>query len=77
MKKLSLLINLYTSIIKKLSLTLSTKSSLTIYKTSVRPSLEYADIIYNKPFTLSFKNKLKWTNVLKFLKLICIFVCST
>ena len=46
-------------IIKKLSLTLSGNSLLSIYKTFVRPLLDYADIIYDKPLTQSFKDKLE------------------
>ena len=37
-------------IMKKLSLFLSRKTSLKIYQSFVRPSLDYADIIYDKPF---------------------------
>ena len=44
---------------KKLSLTLSRNSLLTIYKTFVRPILDYADIIYDIPLTESFKDKLE------------------
>ena len=46
-------------IMKKLSLTLSRNSLLTIYKTFVRPILDYADLIYDKPLTESFKDKLE------------------
>ena len=42
---------------KKLSLFLSRKTLLTIYKSFVRPNLDYADIIYDKPFNESFKTK--------------------
>ena len=42
---------------KKLSLTLSRNSLLTIYKTFVRPILDYAD--NDKPLTESFKDKLE------------------
>ena len=38
---------------------LSRKSLLTIYKSSVRPILDYADIIYDKPCNESFKGKLE------------------
>ena len=31
----------------------------TIYKTFVRPHMDYADIIYDKPFNDSFKEKLE------------------
>ena len=34
---------------KKLSSILSRKSLLTIYKSLVRPNLDYEDIIYDKP----------------------------
>ena len=46
-------------IMKKLSLTLSRNSLLTIYKTFVRAILDYADIIYDKPLTESFEDKLE------------------
>ena len=36
---------------KKRSLFLSQKTLLTIYVSFVRPSLDYADIIYDKPST--------------------------
>ena len=44
---------------KKLSLTLSRNSLLIIYKTFVRPILDYTNIIYDKPLTESFKYKLE------------------
>ena len=47
------------SIMKKLSLILSRKSWLTIYKSFVRPTIDYADIIYDKPFNESFKRKIE------------------
>ena len=43
--------------VKRLSLILSRKSLLTIYKSFVRPNLDYADIIHDKPFNESFKRK--------------------
>ena len=46
-------------VMKELSLTLSRETLFTIYKSFVRPNLDYADIIYNKPFNESFKNKLE------------------
>ena len=46
-------------IMKKISLTLSRNSLLTIYKTFVMPILDHADIIYDKPLTESFKDKLE------------------
>ena len=44
---------------KKMSLTLSRNSLLTIYKTFIRPILDYTDIIYETPLTESFKDKLE------------------
>ena len=44
---------------KKLSLFLSRKSLLTIYKSLVRPNLGYADIIYDKPFNDSLKRNIE------------------
>ena len=44
---------------KILSLILSKKSLLTIHKSIVRPNLDYADIIYDKTFHESFKEKIK------------------
>ena len=42
---------------KRLSLILSRESLLTAH--SIRPNLDYADIIYNKPFHESFKRKIE------------------
>ena len=50
---------------KKLSQFLYGKSLFTIYKSFVRPNLDYADIIYNKPLNESFEKK---TEVIKFIK---------
>ena len=44
---------------RRLSMTLSRKILLTIYKSFVRPLLDYADIIYDKPYNESFKEKLE------------------
>ena len=44
---------------KKLLLTLSRKTLLTIYKSFVRPNLDYAEIIYAKTFNESSKKKLE------------------
>ena len=46
-------------LMKKLSLILSRKSLLTIYKSFVRPNLDYADIVYDKPLNESFKRKIE------------------
>ena len=45
--------------IKKLSLSVSRKSLLAIYKSFVRPNLDYADIIYDKPHKGSFIQKIE------------------
>ena len=47
------------SAMKKLLLTLWRKTLLTIYKSFVRPNLDYAYIIYDNPLNQSFKNKLE------------------
>ena len=44
---------------KKISLTLSRNSLSTIYKAFARPILDYANIIYDKPLTEFFKDKLE------------------
>ena len=46
-------------LMKRLSLILSRKSLLTICTSFVRPNLDYADIIYDKPFNKSFKRKIE------------------
>ena len=45
-------------LIKKFSLTLSIKNLLTIYKSFVKPNLEYADIMYDKLHE-SFERKIE------------------
>ena len=45
--------------IRRLLMALPRKSSLTIYKSFVRPLLDYADIIYDKPCNETFKGKLE------------------
>ena len=55
-------INNYNKIIgimKKLSLFLLEKTLLTIYKSFVRPNLDYSDIIYDKLFNESLKTKIE------------------
>ena len=46
-------------LMKKLSQFLSREILLTIYKSFVRPNLDYADIIYDKPLKESFKKKIE------------------
>ena len=45
--------------IKKLSNTLPRDALLTIYKSIVRPHLDYGDIIYDQPQNESFCNKIE------------------
>ena len=45
-------------IMKRLPLILPRKSFMPIYKSFARPNLDYADIIYDKPFNESFKRKI-------------------
>ena len=48
---------------KKLTLFLSRKTLLTIYKSSlIRLNRDYGDIIYDKPFNKSFKKKIELFN---------------
>ena len=51
--------NRIVGLMKRLSLILSRNQLLTFYKTFVRSHLDYADIIYDKPFNDSFKEKLE------------------
>ena len=44
---------------KKPSQILCRKSLLTIYKSFVRPNLDYAQIIYDEPLNESFKKKIE------------------
>ena len=44
---------------KKLSPILSKEILFTIYKSFVRPNLDYADIIYEKPLSGSSKKKIE------------------
>ena len=46
-------------LMKIIYLTLSRKSSLTIYKSFVRPNLPYANIIYDKLLNGSFTRKIE------------------
>ena len=46
-------------IMKRLSLSISRDSLLTIYKSFIRPHLDYADIIYDKPGNVNFESKLE------------------
>ena len=46
-------------LMKKSSQFLSRKSLLTIYKSFVRPNLNYGDIIYDKPLNKPFRKKIE------------------
>ena len=46
-------------IVKKLSFSFPRNALLRIYKSFIRPHLDYADIIYDKPNNASFKNKIE------------------
>ena len=48
-------------IMKKFPLFLSRKTLLTIYNSFVRPNVDYADIIYDKPFNESCKTQIEMT----------------
>ena len=46
-------------IIKKLSISFPRNALLRIYKSFIRPHLDYTDIIYDKPNNASFKTKIE------------------
>ena len=46
-------------IMKQLSLSISRDSLQTIYKSFVRPHLDYADILYDKTGNANFESKLE------------------
>ena len=46
-------------LIRRLSITLPRNALLTIYKSFVRPHLNYDDILYGKPNNQNFQNKLE------------------
>ena len=46
-------------LIRRLSVTLPQNALLTIYKSFVRPHLDYGDILYDKPNNENFQNKLE------------------
>ena len=47
------------SLIRRLSVNLPRNALLTIYKSFVRPYLDYGDILYDKPNHENFQNKLE------------------
>ena len=46
-------------LVKILSVCLPRKAPLTIYKSFVRPHLDYGDILYDKPGNLNFESKIE------------------
>ena len=46
-------------VIRRLSISLPRNALLTIYKSFVRPLLDYGDILYDKPNIENFQNKLE------------------
>ena len=46
-------------LIRRLSVCLPRKALLTIYKSFVRPHLDYGDILYDKPGNLNFESKIE------------------
>ena len=46
-------------LIKRLSVNLRRNALLTIYKSFVRPHLDYRDILYDKPSNENFQNKIE------------------
>ena len=52
-------LNKIIGMMKKLSSSVSRQSLLTIYKSFVRPILDYADIIYDKPHKCSLTEKIE------------------
>ena len=48
---------------KRLSVNLPQSALLTIYKSFIRPHLEYGDILYDKPDNESFQNKIEKSTI--------------
>ena len=46
-------------LIRRLSVNVPRNALLTIYKSFIRPHLDYGDILYNKPENENFQNKLQ------------------
>ena len=46
-------------LIRRLSLKLPRNALLTIYKSFIRPTLDYGDILHNKPNNENFQNKIE------------------
>ena len=54
-------VNQTISLLRKLQLKLSRHSLITIYKTFIRPHLDYGDIIYDRAFNEPFHQRLEST----------------
>ena len=52
-------------LLRKLQTILPRKSLLTIYKSFIRPLLDYEDVIYDKPSNASFSKKLNQFNIMQ------------
>ena len=52
-------VNQTISLLRKLQLKLSRHSLITIYKTFIRPHLDYGDVIYDRAFNESFHQRLE------------------
>ena len=50
-------------LMKRLSVNLPRSALLTIYKSFIRPHLEYGDILYDKPDNESFQNKIEKSTI--------------
>ena len=50
-------------VIKRLSVNLPRDALLRIYKSFIRPHLDYGDTVYDKPHNESFKKKMKIFNI--------------
>ena len=57
--------------IKKLSFVLPRASLITIYKSFVRPHLDYGDVIYNQPNNQNVYEKIKSVQYNAFLAITC------
>ena len=49
--------------LRRLSVSAPRKALLTIYKSFIKPQLDYGDILYDKPENENFQNKLEKVNI--------------
>ena len=52
-------VNKYVGLLRKLQMILSRRSLVAIYKSFIRPHLDYGDIIFDQAFNKSFHNNLE------------------